>query len=366
MAISTLPITFVRFSLPDATQEFWEDFDEKIRVAVFNLTEDAVSVGLVSWDDAFKTDFPYSAYQKGEYIALQFRVDERRVPPIVKKQYMLKEIERFVQENGRQPGRDSKREISERADIVLLRRAFPIPAFCELVWNPRQGVLYAGSTTGKMLEKVGEFLENKLTLRPTAMLHTDLAKRVLQNDTEYATPLEALVNDGGGVWLGYEFLTWLWYAVDTGTLGSVVSNGKVIGAGLLDRIKLAIPEDDKEQVIVMTSDPNSVKEARIALHQGKKVSEISLSMSIGDSEYVLTLDKNVWGIKGIKPPKHDTSRTTDDESDGKFFEKMYFVEEVSDAVDALYREFMLKRLDLSNWEELKASLLEWIQRGTQL
>ena len=364
MAINSTPMAFVRFSVDTPSSEFWSTFDDAIRGAVFVTEEGAsISSGLVTWDDSFKTDFSYACYNKGEYVAFQFRVDERKVPPIIKKQYVSKKVEEYKAANeGRFPSREIRKEISENADLVLLQRAFPVPSFCELIWNPRSQVLYAGSANTKMLERLVEFFESKFQLYPRIMSSVELGKRLFVGSEEYIARITAFEEDGSSTLLGHEFLTWLWYSLDSEIMTGISVREKPVAAGLLDRISLTLPGDNKEKVIVVTSDPNAVHEARLALFQGKSVDEIALAMTVGDSEYTVTLDRGIYSIKNVKPPKHDGTRTDDDE-DGKFFEKMFFLEEVCDAIDAMYKEFLSKRLDLSEWEVLKNEQREWIERG---
>jgi hypothetical protein len=110
----------------------------------------------------------------------------------------------------------------------------------------------------------------------------------------------------------------------------------------------------------------ALHEARTALQQGKWVQEAQLFLSIGDNEYFLTLDTALWAIKGLKTPKQLPDFEVDDE-EGRFLERMYFLEEVFMGLEALYGRFLKQRLD-SNWEtELLPALKLWIEgKETQL
>ena len=71
------------------------------------------------------------------------------------------------------------------------------------------------------------------------------------------------------------------------------------------------------------------------------VDEVQLLFIIGENEYLLTLDSSLWAVKGLKTPKQLPDYGQED-PDGRFLEKMYFIEEVFSTLDALYVRFLEK------------------------
>jgi hypothetical protein len=164
-----------------------------------------------------------------------------------------------------------------------------------------------------------------------------------------------------GRFLGSEFLTWLWFYIER-LGGSIQAGGdKIANIHLGDRMVLVLPGDGKERVIC-TTQANVLHEARTALRQGKVVDEVQLLFIIGENEYLLTLDSSLWAVKGLKTPKQLPDYGQED-PDGRFLEKMYFIEEVFSTLDALYVRFLAERLT-PGWEtDTLVQIQKWIDEG---
>jgi hypothetical protein len=124
---------------------------------------------------------------------------------------------------------------------------------------------------------------------------------------------------------------------------------------------LVLPSDGKERVIC-TSQANFLHEARTALRQGKVVEEVQIFFVVGENEYLVTLDSSLWALKGLRTPKQLPDYGQDD-PDGKFLEKMYFIDEVFATLDALYMRFLEQRLT-PGWEtDTRPEMQKWIDEG---
>ena len=81
-----------------------------------------------------------------------------------------------------------------------------------------------------------------------------------------------------------------------------------------------------------------------------------ISLDCKPNEYFLVLDTKLWAIKSLKTPKQIKDKDEED-SDGRFLEKMYFVEEIFLCLDTVYSRFLMERLnpkwDAKTWPEIK-------------
>jgi len=370
MGINTASATFARFFVPELEgEDFWTYTDEKLRGGAFaepdeNQTQTA---GFTSWEDFFEPDFSYGSYKKGEYVAFNFRLDQRKVPSLVLKQFVRQEVQKYRDENeGKWPARSQKLEIQERMQEYLLSRALPQPSAAEVVWNPARNWLIVGTTGTKMLDAFLEYFENHFRLFPQPLYHIHWALNALPLTPAQKDVLGSMVSPKSptalseGRFLGFDFLTWLWYFIEK--LGGTIEAGdKVANIHLGERMVLVLPSDGKERVIC-TSQANFLHEARTALRQGKVVEEVQLFIVLGDNEYMLTLDSSLWALKGLKTPKQLPDYGQED-PDGRFLEKMYFIEEVFNTLDALYLRFLADRLT-PGWEtDTLPQLQKWIDEG---
>ncbi len=370
MAISSSSSTFTRFFVPEPqTEDFWSLTDEKLRGGAFSEPDEGQTqaVGFANWDDFFDSGFSYGSYRKGEYVAFNFRLDQRKVPSIVVKQYVRQAVQKFRQENNdKWPSRSERQEIQENMQNFLLERALPQPSAAETVWNPVRNWLIFGSTSGKMLDSFLEHFEKYFRLFPVPLYHVQWALNGLALSPRQKDVLSSMVSVKSptamseGRFLGFDFLTWIWYFIEK-LGGSIQAGDKVANIHLGERMVLVLPGDGKERVIC-TSQANFLHEARTALRQGKVVDELQLFLMVGENEYLLTLDSALWAVKGLKTPKQLPDYGSED-PDGKFLEKMFFIEEVFAALDSLYARFLADRLTPA-WEtDSLVQLKSWIAEG---
>ncbi len=373
MAISSSSATFTRFFVPDIeVEDFWSLVDEKLRGGAFTEPDDSQNeaAGFASWEDFFDPNFSYGSYRKAEYVAFNFRLDQKKVPGMVLNKFVRQSVQKFRDENnGKWPNRTQKQQIQESMQEYLLSRAFPQPCASEVVWNPARNWMILGTAGGKMLEAFLEYFERRFHLYPVALYHAPWALNMLALTAGQKDVLGSLVSPksatalNDGRFLGSEFLTWVWFYIER-MGGSIQAGDKIANVHLGERMVLVLPGDRKERV-VCTTQANFLHEARTGLRQGKVVDEAQLFFEIGENEYALTLDSSLWPVKGLKTPKQlpDLGR---EDPDGRFLEKMYFIEEVFGAMDALFTRFLAERLS-TGWEtDSLVQLQKWIDEGAPL
>jgi len=369
MSIQSGSATYTRFFVPDpVTEDFWSYVDEKLRGGIFKACEDGQeqAAGFSSWDDLFDSSFAYGSYHKGEYVAFHFRLDQRKVPTIILKQYVREAIHKYRSEHdGKWPSRQEKLEMRENLQNWLLNRALPQPSACEVVWNPAAKTMFLGTTSSKMMEALLEHFEHHFRLYPVPLYHVHWALNLIPLDGRQKDLLTSMVSPqsvqaiNDGRFLGYEFLTWLWFFSEQSENAIALPEDRKAEVYLGERLTLTLPGEGRERV-VCTTQASALHEARTALQQGKLVEEVQIFLRIGENEYFLTLDSSLWAVKGLKTPKQLPDYDEEDQ-DGRFLEKMYFLEEVSAVLNALYGKFLSERLS-PGWESDTLPLLKgWIE-----
>ncbi|SPF48327.1 conserved hypothetical protein [Syntrophobacter sp. SbD1] len=370
MAISSSSATFTRFFVPEPdVDDFWSLVDEKLRGGAFAEPDDSrVEVaGFASWEDFFDSNFSYGSYRKGEYVAFNFRLDQKKVPAMVLKQFVRQSVQKYRDEhNGKWPNKSEKQEIQENMQEYLLNRAFPQPGAAEVVWNPARNMMILGTAGAKMMDAFLEYFERQFHIYPVPLYHAPWAFNMLPLTAAQKDILDSLVslkspsalNDGR--FLGSEFLTWVWFYIER-MGGAIQAGDKIANIHLGERMVLVLPGDRKERV-VCTTQANFLHEARTGLRQGKVVDEAQLMIVVGENEYLLTLDSSLWALKSLKTPKQLPDYGQED-PDGRFLEKMYFIEEVLSALETLYMRFLAERLT-PGWEtDTLVQLKRWIDEG---
>lgn len=365
MAITGSNSTFVRFQIPEIqTADLWGFIDEKLKEAAFKDCQDGQQVanGFADFDDPYDSRFITGTHRKSEYVAFNFRQDQKKIPSSVIKKHVKEQIDKYRENHGgKWPARAEKNEIKENIINWLMSKTEPTPSHYQIIWNVPQNSMFIGATSGKILDAFLEIFEMYFKIYPQYIFNASWASQLgLTNNQQDV--LNALVNPKSpsamfdGKFLGFEFLTWLWYMMDLNLLQQTDFN-----VMLGEKITLSIPGNEKEKV-VCTTQANSLNEAYTALKQGKMVSSLQLFIdkhaSTGDNEYLVTIDANLATIRGLKTPKQLTQG--DDDLDGIFLEKMFLIEESLTCLDKCYKLFLTKRLS-PEWEsDVLPALKEWI------
>jgi hypothetical protein len=369
MTIQSASAAFTRFFVPEPTvEDFWTFVDESLKAGRFDdFPEGAESAaGFASWDDLFDSSFEFASYHRGEYAAFHYRVDQRKVSAIVLKQHVRQAVQTYRKEHeGRGPSRLERQKIREDVRNELLARMLPQPSGCDVVWHPSRHWLLVGTTSLKMIESFLEHFERHFRLYPVPLYHAQWAMHLLplsageKDRLASLVPLKSPHAMHEGCFLGYEFLTWLWFLTEAGGGTAAVDEGRRAELTLGERIVLSRQDDGRERIIC-TTQAGALHEARTALQQGKLVEEIQMAARVGDNDYQWVMDRDLWGVKGLKIPRQSSEHEAND-PEGRFLETMYFLEEFLTLIDALFLQFLKLRLN-PGWEsDALPQLKRWIE-----
>ncbi|NOX25296.1 MAG: recombination-associated protein RdgC [Deltaproteobacteria bacterium] len=169
MGLLSNSATFVRYAVTgDMPANFWDFVAERISRNAFrdiDDTYDEYSIGWVSVLNMFDAEFAYASYAAGDYIALSMRLDERKVSAAVLKKFCLKEEERLKKERQiPKLGRGQRLEIKENMQLMLMKKAVPVPAVYDLCWNLSDNTVLFFSTNAKAQAALEEFFKETFGL----------------------------------------------------------------------------------------------------------------------------------------------------------------------------------------------------------
>jgi len=162
---------------------------------------------------------------------------------------------------------------------------------------------------------------------------------------------------------GNEFLTWLWYVIETDKNISDLTGIKdhrisfVIGNSIV--LENSLGDKSKEKISIKGDDAG-LEEGATALKKGAVVTEINLLLTIDDNEFKFTIKGESMNITGLKTPSIGKIENEDD-VEGAVLEKTFLCTRVFEVIDTLFIKFIKKRIS-EQWKtrdlpEIRA----WIQ-----
>ncbi len=160
--------------------------------------------------------------------------------------------------------------------------------------------------------------------------------------------------------LGYEFLTWLWFMIEEEPRSLASNPDKPVAIDVGNRIVIENRMgEDALETITIKGDDAGLEEALLALRKGALVSEINLLYREADHEWQFTLKGESLHLASVKIPK--TDRVTSGESvEGALLEKTYLYECLIGVIRILYQQFIQLRLS-NDWQvQTVPRMRDWI------
>lgn len=151
--------------------------------------------------------------------------------------------------------------------------------------------------------------------------------------------------------LGNDFLTWLWFMIETGQDITQAIEAKHpvsldIGNSLVLENTLG---DNAKEKITIKGDQAGLEEGTTALKKGAKVIEINLVCKLGpEEEYHFTIKGDSFNITGLKTPA-GPGDGSEDEIEGRVIEKALLVFRITQVIDTLFFTFLTQRID-DDWK----------------
>jgi hypothetical protein len=164
--------------------------------------------------------------------------------------------------------------------------------------------------------------------------------------------------------LGQEFLTWLWFRSATGGIFHD-RTGRPFTVRMEQRIVVQGGEGDHLETASVSGVESELREARMGLTTGKKVTRALLRLERDAEEWQLTLKASDFAPGSMKTPKVETNPRDGADPEALFLEKMALVESCLELLDALFADFLRVRLDdepggRGGWQKEIATVREWM------
>lgn len=161
--------------------------------------------------------------------------------------------------------------------------------------------------------------------------------------------------------VGQEFLTWLWYMIDSemDTLRSAEEDLDSIAIGNKIVFENKTLKDTTE-IITIKGDEADLAEGIMALSKGAVVSEMNLVLTSNDNQWRFSIKGENLTLASLKVPETGNIENKEEEEDGAILEKMFLCEKAINLMENLYRMFIRLRISGDWAEKTVPAIQKWI------
>lgn len=160
------------------------------------------------------------------------------------------------------------------------------------------------------------------------------------------------------LFLGQEFLTWLWYLSEEED-ELAIPGGRRVQVLLGDRLVLGPAQGQDGTRVTVRGHETSLAEARQALKRGKLVESIRLGMVVDGEEFWCTLRAHDLVMGSLRLPPAGESQGGPEGREGVILERLYLTEMAHRSLEGLFSLFLAGRLADEKGGELWASVRAW-------
>ena len=161
--------------------------------------------------------------------------------------------------------------------------------------------------------------------------------------------------------LGNEFLTWLWYTLETRSSQLVEIDADLSTLEIGNRMVLENRRSEGLETITIKGDDAGLEEGLLALKKGALVTEMNLIYHSGDNTWQFNLKGESLNISSFKTPETAVTQTKED-IEGAVLEKIFLYEKVIHFIEGAFRHFVRLRISEDWGKNIIAQMKQWINK----
>ena len=161
--------------------------------------------------------------------------------------------------------------------------------------------------------------------------------------------------------LGHEFLTWLWFIIETDADRLKDAEGQAVVLEIGDRIVLENNRQENVETITIKGSESELEEGRLALARGAVVNELNLRLAQQELLWIFDIKGESLSLSGLKLPEMTDLDVPDkDSKEAVVLEKMELCENAVSFVHHLYQEFATLRISTAWAGKTVPQIKNWI------
>ena len=149
--------------------------------------------------------------------------------------------------------------------------------------------------------------------------------------------------------LGYEYLTWLWFVIDQDQAKIAGLEPEPVSIEIGNRIIFENKKRDAAESITIKGDDAGLEEGMVALRKGALVTELNLLLKADEQQWQFTLKGGSLHFVSFKNPPTGPVESRKD-LEGAVLEKAYLCERAIQCMDKLFKQFITLRVS-EDWSK---------------
>jgi hypothetical protein len=160
--------------------------------------------------------------------------------------------------------------------------------------------------------------------------------------------------------IGNEFLTWLWFTIDTDQPFFKTIDETLTSLYLGNRIVLENRINDASEIITIKGDDAGLEEGLLSLRKGAVVIEMNICYKNENQDWQFTLKGESLSFSGLNVPETGPVETKAD-IEGMVLEKVYLYEKAIELVNRLFNIFLKLRSSVEWNQKIVPDIKKWMQ-----
>ncbi len=162
---------------------------------------------------------------------------------------------------------------------------------------------------------------------------------------------------------GNEFLTWVWYIIDSkqnlNKLMGIKDKSIVLEIGNYIVLENNLNDESVEKISIKGNDAG-FEEGRTALRKGAVVTDINLILKIDENEFKFNIKGESFNLTSLKTPVTGKIENNDD-LEGGILEKVFLYNMIIEIIDSLFITFIKTRTS-EQWKTTDIDIIrKWIK-----
>lgn len=156
--------------------------------------------------------------------------------------------------------------------------------------------------------------------------------------------------------LGEEFLTWLWFAIEKDPVILKKADPDLTSLEIGNRIVLEKRHKKSVERITIKGENAGLEEAMLALQKGALVAELNLVYRSAEQKWQFTIKAESLNLSSLKTPQTAVPESPED-MEGVVLEKIFLYDKILQFLDKLYKTFIKYRVS-TRWQKRDISLIK--------